>query len=101
MMMNNSPKKKSGNFTPSQVGALFESLKSDIRLLAEGLSDLRGKFDMMFAELGRQREEFFLMKADMNIIKSDMSSMKTDMSAVKDLLKNHDKRLSQLEISAN
>ena len=43
-MMKNTPK-KSGNFTPSQVGVLIEEMDKRYQLLAEGQSGLNRKFD--------------------------------------------------------
>lgn len=77
-----------------EFAVILEDLRGKFDTFAEGLGALRDKVDLLYTEFGRQREEFFLMKADISMIKKDMGE-------VKNLLISHDKRLSRLEIAVN
>ena len=81
----------------SEVGAMIEKLGSEFRVLGEGLSIVRSdmnkltaKVDMIYEELGRQRIDITILKADMKIVKTDVAEIKT-------IIRSHDDRLVKLE----
>ena len=105
-----------------EFAVILENLHSRFDVLAEGQSDLRSKFDMMYAEFGRQKEELFVirtdvrflkddvstlkenvavLKTDVTVLKDDMRVVKTDIGEIKGILTSHDNRLSHLEVALN
>ena len=119
-------------FTASQVGTLLESLRSDFHVLAENQRAMdekfTGKFNLLFEEMGRQREDIWALKADVRILKEDVRILKDDVSVlkedvrilkddvsvlkedmkivktniveIKDTLKGQDKRIDRLEAAS-
>ena len=81
--MQDNEKKKDYGFTATEVGALVEELRGDIRLLAEG---------------------FGVMGGDIRILKDDVSILKTDVSLIKDTFRvtipDPEKRITRLELKA-
>lgn len=105
------PAKTHNTFTSSEVGVLIEGFRSEIRVIAEGQTTLTKKVDMMYEEMGRQREDIWMLKTDMKIVKEDVKVLKEDVSVlkvdmkivksdtaeIKEIIGNHDKRLSKVE----
>ena len=108
---------KTDLFTASQVGTLIEELRSDFHTLADNQTSMdekfSGKFDLLFEEFGRQKEDIHVIKTDIRfmktdisvlksdvaILKSDVTVLKTDVAEIKDIIGGNDKRLVKLEES--
>jgi N-glycosylase/DNA lyase len=73
-----------------EFAVILERVHTDIKIIIEDLSTVKQKVEAIFEEQGRQKEEVF-------IIKMDIRTIKTDIGEIKELLKNHEKRLSHLE----
>ena len=84
-------KKKPANtndvFTGTQVGALIEGFRNDIKVVAEGLTSLTKKVDMMYEELLQRGEDLRGIKADLKIVKADLA----------EIIGSHDERIVKLE----
>jgi len=74
-----------------EFGVILERVHTDIKIIIEDLTAVKKKVDAIFEEQGREREDMFIIKADIRAIK-------TDISAIKEALKNHDKRIANLEV---
>ena len=61
-----------------------------IKIIVEDLSSVKKKVEAIFEEQGNQKEVASIIKTDLRIIK-------TDLAEIKIVLKDHAKRLSQLE----
>ncbi|OGX34386.1 MAG: hypothetical protein A3C36_00345 [Omnitrophica WOR_2 bacterium RIFCSPHIGHO2_02_FULL_52_10] len=97
MMKNNSPKKKSGTFTPSQVGALFESLKGDIQVLAEGQGILRKDVGDVRETLGRTLERVTGLEISVTGMKETVALILRDTTDIKKTIADHGNRITRLE----
>ena len=73
-----------------EFAVILEKVYSEIKVIVEGQSALKDKFDMLFEEFGRQKEEIFIIKTDVRVIK-------TDTAKIKENLKGHGKQLTHLE----
>lgn len=96
-----------------EFSVILEKIYGEMKTLAEGQDDLRSKFDMLFKEFGRQKEEIFIIKADIRAIKEDIVvmkkdivemkkdivEMKKDIVEIKESVKSHERRLSLQESS--
>ena len=106
---------KNDSFTASEVGTLIKGFRSEVRIIAENQKAMddkfTGKFNMLFEEMGRQREDIWILKADVRTIKSDvamlkedvsvlktdMKIVKTDIAEIKEIIGGHDQRIVRLE----
>ena len=73
-----------------EFAVVLEKIHSDFKVIAEDLSSVKKKVEAIFEEQGNQKEVASIIKTDLRIIK-------TDLAEIKIALKDHAKRLSQLE----
>ena len=85
-------KKILDTFTATEVGTLIEELRSDFKIFTEDQKVMKSKIDMMFEELGRQKEDIHLIKVDIRFLKNGVAE-------IKDIIGGNDKRLVKLEES--
>ena len=116
--MSKKPAKTNDAFSASQVGVLVEDLRNEIRAVAESQTSLVKKVDMMYEEMGRQREDIWTLKTDVRIIKEDikvlkedvkvlkedvsmlkedMKIVKADVAEIKNIISDHGERISKVE----
>ena len=102
--MEKNSKKPKTTFTANEVAVLVEGLRSDFRVFGEDLSSVKKRLDMLFEELGKQKEDIFaiktdirIMKADIQKLKEDVGIIKIDVAEIKEAAKDHAKRLTHLE----
>ena len=69
-----------------EFSVILERIHSDVKIIAEDVGSVKKRVDVIYDELGRQRE--------------DISFIKTDIREIKLILKSHDKRLTFLEAAA-
>ena len=88
-MENNLPK-KDDVFTGTQVGVLIEEFRGKLDFVIDDLTSVKKTVNVINQELGRQKEDIFIIKADIRIIKNDIGDIKTTLGV-------HGGRLSRLE----
>lgn len=74
---------------------LIESLRSDIKAVAEGHDILNRKIDEKTNEIKNEVKE---IKDEMTVMKADIKSLKSDMSVVKDYIIGVDAKLNEHEV---
>ena len=84
MPLDTGDKMKSKEFSKDrEFGVILEKIHSDIKIIIEDLTTVKNKLNATFDEVGRQKEDIYIIR--------------TDIAEIKTLLKSHDKRLSALE----
>lgn len=73
-------------FTVTEVGALIESLRHEIRLVAEGLVDLRTKVDNLSKDVGNLRKDADLILVEIRAIRSEMKTFDARLKVVEEKL---------------
>lgn len=74
-----------------EFAVILEKIHTDMKMIIEDLGSVKKKVEAIFDEQGRQREDISIIKAELKFIKNDIAEIKVT-------LKDHAKRLSQLEI---
>jgi len=70
----------------------LSTLKDKVESVRENLAALKDKVESIFEEQGRQKEDISIIKADIGVIKRDVAE-------IKEILKNHEERLTHLEVA--
>ena len=98
--------KKDSGFTNTQVGALIESFRGEIRIVAEGQVGLRKDADDTRITLGRTLERITMVELRMTSLDSRMGSLEdsnakilADTTEIKKAVANHENRIKRLEVS--
>ena len=92
------PTKTNQSYNPDrEFAVVLERLETEFKTFGEDLKGIRSKVDIMWDEMGRQREDINIIKADIRIMKEDIKVLKADVSEMKVTLKSHDNRLGRLE----
>ena len=95
--MNDNPLDNSGNFTPSQVGALFESLRGEIRLVAEGHGDLKKDMSDLKKDVGDLKKDVTVIRITLGKTLERVTFIELTQRKMLTTLEGHDIRLARLE----
>ncbi len=90
--------KKDDKFSPTEVGALIEDLRSQFKVFGEGLSDLRekvdtlagkvdtlaGKVDTLTGIVNHEAKKSDLSRIDIANLKMDVANLKTTVSRIEE-----------------
>lgn len=86
-------------------GILLESLKRDVKAVAEGHSILDGKIESLQKDMTETKQEVFEVKREVSTvkqeileIKQEIGGLKKDMTTVKDYVVGVDAKLNEHEI---
>ena len=82
----------------------LENINGNIATVVDDVKSVKNRVNFMFEELGRQKEDLYLIKADLRIVKNDTGEMKITLVShdkrllnIENILSRHDKRISHLE----
>lgn len=89
--------KRKNEFSATEVMALFESLRSDIRVVAESFTGLRSKIDALFEMVARNSEDIEMIKLHLQIVQRDIAQINTRDPEEKHEVEMIQKRLGLLE----
>ncbi len=78
---------KKDSFTTTEVGALLESLRHDIGLIADGVADIRKEVAGFKAWRAKVDEDLALIKPALRTIEADLKAIKADLKAFDERLK--------------
>jgi hypothetical protein len=93
-------KKPSDKLTITQVGALLESVKTDVERIAEGVSGLASKFDSHEGRLAKLEEEMNVIAPIIKTlapVPNEIGILKNDIKDIKDGIERIDGRLTAVE----
>ena len=76
-------------FTATEVGTLIESLRNEIRLVVEGLADIRREVDGLKAWREVMTEDIALIKTELRAIRTDLTAFDTRLKIVEEKLGIH------------
>ena len=74
--------KKNGKFTVTEVGALIEAMRSDLKPILEDITGIKTKLDSVFEQVGKNTE-------DIQLIKHILSNHSEEIKSIKGTLKEH------------
>ena len=66
-----------------EFAVILEKVYSEIKVIGEDLTSVKARVEAIFEEQGKQKEELFIIKADIRIIKADIETMKVDIETMK------------------
>ena len=95
--MNDNDLNNSDSFTPARVGALFESLKGEIHIVAEGQIDLRKKVDDVRVNQAHMLERFTGMEIRITKVETSLNKLEFSMNNRFDSLDNRVGRLETVK----
>jgi len=80
------------------TGVLVESLKGDIKAIAEGHSILNDKLDRVENKVDRLESKVDNIENRLEIVEKDVKSLKSDITVVKDYVIGVDAKLNEHEV---
>ena len=91
------PMKDKGIGKDREFAVILEKIHSDFKIFGEDLSSVKKRLDMLFEELGKQKEDMFVIKTDIRIMKTDIQTLKEDVKIIREDIKTFDRRITHLE----
>ena len=83
--------KKTGKFTPTEVGTLIEDLRGQFKVFGEGLNDLKEKFDTLDSKLealtgivNHEAKKSDLSRIDIANLKTDVADLKNTVARIEE-----------------
>jgi len=68
------PTKKDDKFSPTEVGALIEALRSEIKPVLEAIPDMQKKLDSIFEQVGKNTEKLVVLEIAVKRILEELKS---------------------------
>jgi len=88
---------KSSSFSPTEVGVLIESLRDELRVVADGVADVHKEVNGLKAWRAGVTEELALNSVWRNDAKDTLDAMREELRAIKVDRKTFDGRLKIVE----
>ena len=66
--------KKEDKFSSTEVGALIESLKSEIKPVLEAIPDMQNKLDSIFEQVGKNTEKLGILEIAVKRVLEELKS---------------------------
>jgi chromosome segregation ATPase len=83
--------KKDHKFSPTEVGALIEDLRSQFKVFGEGLKDMREKFDILDAKLEALTGIVNHEAKKSELSRTDIANLKNTVAKINDKLADIEK----------
>ncbi len=89
--------KKDNKFRATEVGALLEAIKAEIKPILEDIPSIKAKLDSTFEQVGKNTETLALVGIQIKSLQEKVSGNTEETHLIKHILSNHSEEIKSIK----